>query len=324
MKNHKKCVLVTGCAGFIGSSFCERFLKEFPKTEVVGIDNFATGRKDRVIKGIIFCEGSITDDLFLEKIFKEYKPEYVFHFAALPRVSFSVENPAESTLTNVYGTALLLEKSRDYKVKRFIYSSSSSIYGGAKKLPTKESENPPDPKSPYALQKYAGEPFIQIASKLYGIDTVALRYFNVYGPWQYGDSPYSTVVSAWLEGLYFPRNKKLFIEGNGTQSRDFSYIDDVVQANILAMKAKGNLDGMAMNISSGERVTLRQIKTLIEKLTGKRLALEKRSPRLGDVLHTMADTKLARRQIGFRPRIGFEEGILNTIAWYEKRVRGLS
>ena len=198
MSMYPKSILVTGCAGFIGSNFVRQFKEQFPKVRVVGIDDFSTGRRDAVHPSIAFYEGSITDGELLDSIFKTHKPEYVIHFAAVPRVSWSVLHPAETTAANILGTVTLFEKARDYKVKRVVYSSSSSVYGGAKILPTKESENPPNPVSPYGLQKYVGEPFGKIFSDLYGLDVVSLRYFNVFGPGQYGDAPYSTVVSAWL------------------------------------------------------------------------------------------------------------------------------
>ena len=320
-KQKQKYVLVTGCAGFIGSNFVEVFKRRFPKIQVVGIDNFATGRRERVAKDITFYEGSICEPEFLERIFERHKPQYVFHFAALPRVSFSLEQPAETTRVNIYGTVLLLEKARDHKVKRFIYSSSSSLYGGAKKLPTKESENPPNPISPYAIQKYAGESFCQSFSNLFGLDTICLRYFNVFGPGQFGDSAYSTVVSAWLEGLYFPTHKDLFIEGDGSQSRDFCYVDNVVEANIKAMWAPGRLTGAAINVAHGERTNLREVKKLIEAYTGKILKLKQKPPRLGDVKHTHADISKARKLIGYQPKVKFAKGLERTVAWFEGRLK---
>ena len=324
-----KTILVTGCAGFIGSNFVKQFSaeggsatggkKEFPKTTIVGIDDFSTGRKSALDKSIIFYEGSILDEKLLEKIFKKHQPEYVFHFAALQRVSYSVENPLQTTLVNVGGTVALLEAAKNHKVKRFIYSASSAAYGGAKILPTKESENSPNPQSPYALQKYIGESFCQLFSNLYDLDTVCLRYFNVFGPGQYGDSPYSTVVSAWLEALYFPKKKLAFIEGDGNQSRDFCYVDNVVQANILAMQFKKKFNGEMFNIAHGERTTVNEVKRLIEKYTGKKLHLEKHPPRVGDVRHTHADISKARKWFGYQPKIKFEEGLKRTINWFEKR-----
>lgn len=318
MKNPKS-ILVTGCAGFIGSNFVNKFMQVYQKTEVLGIDDLSTGRKDAISDKITFYKGSIADQKILEKIFSKHKPEYVFHFAAIPRVSYSVEQPLKTTFANIDGTVALLEKAKEHNVKRVIISSSSSVYGGAKKLPTKESENLPDPKSPYAAQKYADEIFCKLFSELYGLDTACLRYFNVFGPGQYGDSAYSTVVSAWLEALYFPKNKKAFIEGNGKQSRDFCYVDNVISANMLAMDYEKNLKGEVFNVAHGERTSVNEVWKLIEKYTGKKLDLEKRPARLGDVLHTHADVSKAKKILGYKPTIKFEEGLKKTIEWFELR-----
>ncbi len=312
-------VLVTGCAGFIGSNFSKAFLARFPKTRMVGIDNFSTGRRDALSRGIVFYEGSVTDTKLLERIFRKHRPQYVFHFAAMPRVSYSMEHPAQTSDANIIGTAALLEASARHGLKRFIYSSSSSVYGGAKKLPTIEKENPPQPISPYALQKYVGELFCKMFSDLYKLDTVSLRYFNVFGPGQYGDSAYATVISGWLEGLYFPKRKKLFLEGDGRQSRDFCYVDNVVEANILAMRARRPLNGEAFNVAGGERTTLLEVKRLVEELSGKKLRPDKKPPRLGDVRHTHADISKARRLIGYRPKVTFGNGLMRTVEWFEKR-----
>lgn len=318
MKN-PKAILVTGCAGFIGSNFVRQFKKKYAKTEIIGIDDFSTGRKDAVESTITFYRGSILDAKLLEKIFSLHKPEYVFHFAALPRVSYSVEHPRETSEANIVGTVAILEAAKNHGAKRVIYSSSSSVYGGAKKLPTKESENAPNPRSPYAAQKYIGEPFCKIFSELFRLDTVCLRYFNVFGPGQYGDSPYSTVISAWLESLYFPAQKRAFIEGDGKQSRDFCYIDNVVSANILAMESKKDFCGEAINVAHGERTTVNEVRRLIERYTGKKLPLEQRPPRLGDVRHTSADISKAKRLLGYKPLKNFEEGLKETIVWQESR-----
>lgn len=318
MKNPKS-ILVTGCAGFIGSNFVKKFKELYPKTKIIGIDNFSTGRRAALDKTITFYNGSITDEKLLDKIFSKHKPQYVFHFAALPRVSYSVEKPAETTYHNIFGTVLLLEKARDYKVKRFIYSSSSAVYGGAKTLPTKESENPVNPISPYGFQKYAGEPFCKIFSELYGLDTVSLRYFNVFGPGQYGDSPYATVISAWLTALYSSKSKRPFLEGDGRQSRDFCYVENVVNANILAMKSPRPLRGETFNIGHGRRTDLLKAKKLIEEYTGKKLDLKKLPPRLGDVRHTHADISKAQKELGYRPRVNFNEGLRKTVEWYKSQ-----
>ncbi len=312
-------ILVTGCAGFIGSNFTKQFKAIFPKSTIVGVDDLSTGRKSEIDPRVLFYKGSITDEKFLDNLFEKYKPEYVFNFAALPRVSFSIQKPVETSMVNIVGTLNLLNVSKKYKVKRFIHSSSSSVYGGAKIMPTKEINNFPDPKSPYAAQKYSNEIFCRIFSDLFAIDTVSLRYFNVYGPGQYGDSPYSTVISAWLESVYFPKNKGAFIEGDGKQSRDFCYVDNVVMANILAMKCKKDLKGEVFNIAHGERTVVNDIKKMIEKYTGKKIDLEKRPKRKGDVLHTHADISKAYKFLGYKPKIKFEEGLKKTVEWFESR-----
>lgn len=314
--------MVTGGAGFIGSNFIKEFKKEFPEVVIVSIDDFSTGRRDAIDPSIQFYEGSILDGNLLERIFSKHKPAYVFHFAALPRVSYSMEYPRHTSEVNIIGTVALLEASKNHKVKRFIYSSSSSVYGGAAHLPTKESENFPNPLSPYAMQKYAGEPFCRIFSDLFQLDTVCLRYFNVFGPGQYGDSAYATVISAWLESLYFPEKKKAFIEGDGSQSRDFCYVENVVAANILAMKSKKNFGGDVFNIAHGGRTTINEIRDLLEKYTNKKLELEKRSSRVGDVRHTHADISKAKQALGYEPNISFEEGLKRMVLWFESRVKG--
>ncbi len=320
MNGAPKTILVTGCAGFIGSNFVQQFRQQFPGAEIVGIDNFSTGRRSAVHPKIVFYEGSILDKNLLEKIFAKHEPEYVFHFAAVPRVSYSVEHPRETTENNVIGTVALLEAAKDHGVKRFIYSSSSSVYGGAAKLPTKESENAPNPKSPYAFQKYAGEPLCRIFGELYGLDTVSLRYFNVFGPGQYGDSPYASVISGWLEAIYQPGSKEhSFIEGDGEQSRDFCYIDNVVEANILAMQYPKPLGGEVFNIACGDKTSINQVRALIEKYSGKKLELEQRPSRPGDIKHSYADISKAKERLGYQPKIKFEEGLQKTIEWQRSR-----
>lgn len=314
-----KTILVTGCAGFIGSNFVPQFKEQFPQTDIIGLDDFSTGRPGAVDKGIVFYEGSILDAALLEKIFSTHKPEYVFHFAALPRVSFSVEHPTETSQANIVGTVALIEAAKNHGVKRLIFSSSSAVYGGAKTLPTSESENPPEPKTPYAWQKHVCEPLCKIAYELYGLDTACLRYFNVFGPGQYGDSAYSTVISSWLESLYFPKNKKAFLEDDGEQSRDFCYVDNVVQANILAMKCEQPLKGDVFNVAHGERTTVNEVKKLIEEFTGKKLDLECRDPRIGDIRHTHADISKAKEILGYEPKIKFAEGLRRAVAWFESR-----
>lgn len=314
-------ILVTGITGFIGSNFAKQFKDRFSNAAIIGIDNFSSGRKDVLPSDIISYEGSITDIVLLDKIFATHKPDYVFHFAAVPRVSYSVVYPVETTDVNVTGTVAILHIAKKHGVKRVIFSSSSSVYGGAKVLPTKENENQPDPKSPYAAQKLCGEIFCKMFSELFELDTVCLRYFNVFGPGQYGDSAYSTVISAWLEALYFPQNKKAFIEGDGSQSRDFCYVDNVVLANILAMKSTKLFKGEAFNIAHGERTTVNEVRDLVQEYSGRKLILEERPTRAGDVAHTHADISKAKEWFGYEPKTNFTDGLKETVKWFETRIK---
>jgi nucleoside-diphosphate-sugar epimerase len=319
---NSKTILVTGCAGFIGANFTRQFRLRYPQSTVIGIDNFSTGRKEAVTEDIVFYEGSVLEDILLNKIFRTHRPEYIFHFAALPSVAHSLEFPRRSTEVNVVGTVALLEASKKYGVTRFIYSSSSSIYGGAKKLPTKESDNPPNPKSPYAVQKYVNEPFCQVFSNLFGMDTISLRYFNAFGPGQFGTSAYASVIPAWLNSIYFPSSGKgAYIEGDGSQSRDFCYVDNIVDANILAMKTKGPFQGDVFNIAHGKQTSLKEVVVLIEKYSGYKLNPEIRPARLGDIKHSCADITKAERTLGYQPSISFEEGLKKTIEWFKLRAK---
>lgn len=312
-------ILVTGCAGFIGSNFVNIYTKRFPKDSVIGIDDLSTGKKENLNSKIVFYEGSILDTKLLNKISKKHQFEYIIHFAALPSVFYSVENPFLTSQINTLGTINLLELSRKRKVKRFIFSSSAAVYGNTTTVPIKEKTASKKPLSPYSLQKLSSEQFCQLFSKLYNLETICLRYFNVYGPGQHGNSAYSTVVSAWLEALYFPKNKKAFIEGNGQQTRDFCYVNDVVNANILALKSKNKFCGEAVNIASGRKTTIIEIKNVIEKLTGLKLDLEKRPARSGDIKHSLADIKLAKKLINFRAQTQLNYGLKETIKWFIKR-----
>jgi nucleoside-diphosphate-sugar epimerase len=315
----KNVILVTGCAGFIGSNFVRHCRLQFPEITIVGIDDLSTGRREAIDPSIIFYEGSILDADFVEQIFAKHGPEYVFHFAALPRVSFSVQFPRKTTEANVVGTITVLEAARRHGAKRFIYSSSSSVYGGAEVLPMREDTHPSNPKSPYAAQKYLGEINCRIYSDIHGMDTVSLRYFTVFGPGQFGDSPYSTVVAAWLESLYFPDKKAGFVEGDGEQSRDFCYVDNVVQANLRAMQSERRFDGVMMNIAHGRQTSVNQLREKIEAITGKTIALEKRPARVGDVRHTFADITRARTLLGYDPMVDIDEGLRRTVEWFENR-----
>ena len=297
----------------------KQFSQRFPKAKIIGIDDLSTGRKDALDPAITFYKGSILDEKLIEKIFTKHKPEYVFHFAALPRVFDTIEHPRHTSEVNIIGTVALLEASKNHRVKRFVYSSSSLVYGNDTKLPMKESENAFDPKYPYSVQKYVGEPFCKIFSELFGLDTVCLRYFTVFGPGQYGDSPYSTVICAWLESLYFPKNKKAFITGDGNQSRDFCHVNNVVWANILATASKRRFVGEVFNVGSGSPIRLNEVKKFVEKYTGKQLVLARLPKRIGDVRHTCADIAKAKRLLGYKPITDFGAGLKQTIEWFKAR-----
>ncbi|MEK7654182.1 MAG: NAD-dependent epimerase/dehydratase family protein [Patescibacteria group bacterium] len=314
-----KSILVTGAAGFIAGNFIRKFQKEYPKTEIIGLDNFFNSTLEAVPAGITFYEGSIRDEQMLEKIFSKHKPEYVFSFGAMSYVPLSVEKPVETSDVNITGTILLFKKSADHGVKRVIHSSSSAVLGTAKYYPTNEKDNLPDPVSPYAAQKLATEPFGKVFGEIYGLDVASLRYMNVFGPGQYGRSPYSTVVSAWLEAMYFPQNKKAVIYGDGTITRDYCYVDDVVDANIGCMKFDEKFNGEVFNIGSGVSYSVNQVHEKIEQLTGKKLPLEKMPPRPGDPQSTLADTSNAKEWFGYEPKVSFDEGLKRTIAWFEQR-----
>lgn len=311
-----KTILVTGCTGFIGSNFVTQFKKKYPKVEIIGISTSEHIRDDISELPVTLYKGSITNTELLETIFSKHKPEYVFHLAGNPRVGYALEQPRVSTELHVVGTIALLEASKKYNVKRFIYASSVAVYGDSKKIPLKESQTPVVHKSPHSLQKFTCEQFCKIFSESLGLDTVCLRYFQIFGPGQYG---YSSVISTWLESLYFPKAKKAFIEGDGSQSRDFCYIDNVVNANILAMKSKTNFNGDVINIASGSKIKLNDIRTLIEKYTGKKLDLEERPARKGEAKDSCADITKAKELLGYTPKIQFEKGLKLTVEWFKKR-----
>lgn len=311
-----KSILVTGSAGFIGSNFVNFIINKKPDIKVVGVDNLSTGKKSSINPKSIFYKTSILNSKTIDSIFKKHKPEYVFHFAALPRVSYSIKEPVFTAKTNINGTITLLENSLKHGVKRFVYSSSSSVYGNIKKIPTTEDEAGQDFTSPYSLQKFTSEQYCRLYSKVYGLDTVSLRYFSVYGPGQYGNSPYSTVISAWLNTLV--SNDVGFLEGDGKQTRDFCFVEDVVQANYKSMICKKPLKGIALNIGGGKRVNLLEVKKLIEKVSNKKLNIEKRKKRLGDIKDSCANISLATKTIGYKPGTELYEGLTKTWNWYKK------
>ncbi|GBD34498.1 UDP-N-acetylglucosamine 4-epimerase [bacterium HR35] len=289
-------VLVTGGAGFIGSHLVNRLIKEGYK--VIVIDNLSSGKKENLNPKAIFYKVDICN---LERILPLFKGvDYVFHLAANPHIIFSIEHPIETHKVNVDGTLNILYASYKNKVKRLIFASTSAVYGKQKNLPLKESMIP-NPISPYGLHKLIGEYYCKIFSSLYDLETVSLRYFNVYGPRMDPEGPYALVIGRFLK--LKKEGKPLTIYGDGKQTRDFVYVDDVVEANILAMKSKKVGKGEVINICYGKNYSINYIAKLIG---GKRVYLPARK---GEMKHTLGDNSLARKLLGWKPKVSLEEGI---------------
>ena len=311
-----KHALVTGGAGFIGSNLVAELLRRGVKVDVV--DNMSNGHEEFVPRGCKLYVDDFASDTTLARISSGVY-DVVFHLAAIPRVSYSVEYPLETHETNVNSTLKLMNACRD-NVKRFVFASSSSVYGGADELPTPTSA-PKNPKSPYALQKAIIEDYLKLYHSLYGLDSVCLRFFNVFGPNQLGDSPYSTAVSAWLTAIH--AGKSMRSDGDGTQSRDMCYVDNVVDACIRGGETDGVLGAEAVNVACGDRTTN---KSILEFLLSKYPdAKYHEAPwRPGDVMHTQADVTRTKELLGFVPIVRFWEGLERTVKWYEENWQVIS
>jgi nucleoside-diphosphate-sugar epimerase len=308
-------VLVTGGAGFIGSNLTEALLKKGWVVRV--LDNFSTGKRENLVfdegyPSLEMIEGDICDLSTCQKAMREV--DYVFHQAALPSVQRSVEDPEASNAINVGGTLNILLAARDEKVKRVIYASSSSIYGDTPTLPKHEEMNP-HPLSPYALQKYVGEQYCRLFHELYGLDTISLRYFNIFGPKQDPNSLYSAVIPKFIDALVHDRPPTIF--GDGEQSRDFTYIENVVQANLLAMSAQ-RLHGEAINIACGKRTSLNQLLGILKEILGSAQSPVHEEPRKGDVRHSLADIRKGKEVINYAPIVGIETGLKKTVEFFKK------
>lgn len=305
--------LVTGGAGFIGSNLVEALVAKGERVRV--LDNFATGKRANIqpwLHKIELIEGSITR---LEDCQRAVEGvDYVLHQAALPSVPKSIAMPLESNEANVVGTLNMLVAARDARVKRFVYAASSSAYGDTPTLPKVESM-PSAPKSPYAVQKYAGELYLKVFYDAYGLETVGLRYFNIFGPRQDPTSYYSAVIPKFTSAILEGRRPTVF--GDGSQSRDFTFIENVVEANILACHADKRCAGRVMNIACGDRITLVELVNVINHGLGTDLPPKFDPERAGDVKHSMADVSLAKELIGYVPKVRFPEGIARTLKWYQ-------
>ncbi len=309
-------VFVTGGAGFIGSNLTEALLKKGHRVRV--LDNFSSGKKENLIfdKGystLEMIEGDIRDFTLCQRVMKDI--EYVFHQAALPSVQRSVEDPLNSNSVNVEGTLNILIAARDARVKKVIYASSSSIYGDTPTLPKKENM-PPNPLSPYALQKYVGEQYCRLFFHLYGLETLSLRYFNIFGPKQDPTSIYSAVIPRFIDALV--KGDPPIIFGDGEQSRDFTYIDNVVQANLLAMAAD-HLNGEVVNIACGKRISLNQLLSILKNVLSSKVSPVYQEPRIGDVKHSLADISKGKKLLNYIPQVETAVGLKRTVEFFQKR-----
>jgi nucleoside-diphosphate-sugar epimerase len=309
-------ILVTGGAGFIGSHIVDRLLDEGLKVRV--LDNCSTGEKKNLAqhqnkKSFQFIEGDIRNFDLVKKTVKG--ADAVIHEAALVSVTRSVENPLLSNEVNVTGTVNLLKACVDAHVKRFIYASSCAVYGDTETLPNHENLTP-KPLSPYAADKLAAENYAKVFHDVYGLETVSLRYFNVYGPRQkYG--PYSGVISIFINLLL--ENKPPIIYGDGKQTRDFINVKDVVEANMLALSKRKTV-GEVFNISTGEATTINKLTETIQKIMGKTfLKPVHTEPRPGDIKHSYGDISKARRKLEYEPKVQLEKGLSELVKWYSKQ-----
>jgi len=308
--------LVTGGAGFIGSALVHRLLDLGHSVRVV--DNFSTGFRrnlDNCLDRIELVEGDLAELAVCEA--SAQGVEYVLHQAAIPSVQRSVEDPLSSHRANVTATLNMLVAARNAQVKRFVFASSSSVYGDSETLPKVETM-PEKPLSPYALTKLAGEKYCELFHRIYGLATVSLRYFNVFGPRQDPHSPYSAVISRFVEAAL--RGRRPIVYGDGEQSRDFTYVDDVVEANLLACHAD-DLGGMVFNAGTGRRHTLNNLLSSLSTIVGRPLEPEYSNPRVGDVRHSQAGIEKAQRFLKFKSKVSFQEGLERTVDWFRKSLK---
>jgi UDP-glucose 4-epimerase len=308
--------LVTGVAGFIGTTLARAILARGGR--VRGFDNFSTGKRDNLVDILDRIDFQEADLLDLDALHRACRGvDYVLHQAAIPSVPRSVLDPIGNNRANVDGTLNLLVASRDAKVKRVIYAGSSSAYGDTPTLPKRE-DMLPNPISPYAVAKLAGEYYMASFFQCYGLETVCLRYFNVFGPRQDPTSPYSGVLAKFITQMLNREQPTIF--GDGTQSRDFTYVENVVDANLLACNAEAKqAAGRTFNVATGRRTDLNQTFQLLKKLTGYSGEAKYSAGRAGDVKHSLADISQAERHFGYKPKVDFEVGLGRTIEWYRGR-----
>jgi nucleoside-diphosphate-sugar epimerase len=302
---------VTGGAGFIGSNTVDEIVRR--GHSVVVLDDLSGGKEENLAEvrnKITFIKGSITELEIVRKAFHE--ADYVLHLAARTSVPRSVKDPIETNRVNIDGTLNVLVAARDAKVKRVVFAASSSAYGETAELPKTEAMQPA-PISPYGVSKFVGELYAQVFGRCYGLENVCLRYFNVFGPRQDPGSPYSGVLSRFI--TCFLDGAQPVVYGDGEQSRDFTYVENVVQANLLACEAPG-ASGKVFNIGTGARITLNETLRLLEQITGKSIDAKYDPPREGDIRDSQAEIALGRSILGYDPCVAFEEGLRRTCDWY--------
>ena len=309
--------LITGIGGFIGSSLARELLAR--GEQVRGVDNFSTGKKENLTdiqNRVDFREADILDLDAMRQACQGV--DFVLHQAAIPSVPKSVLDPLGSNRANVDGTVNVLIAARDAKVKRVVYAASSSAYGDTPTLPKHEGMKP-DPISPYAVAKLASEQYMVSFYRCYGLETVCLRYFNIFGPRQDPTSPYSGVLAKFITVML--RGEQPSIYGDGEQSRDFTYIDNAVEANLLGCKAPASkAAGQVFNVATGRRVNLNETFELLQGLTGFRGKPKYGPERGGDIKHSLADISKAEQGLGYKPKVDFEEGLRRTVNWYREQV----
>jgi nucleoside-diphosphate-sugar epimerase len=307
--------LVTGGAGFIGSHLVEELVTRGESVRV--LDNFSTGKRENLepwLDRIEVIEGGVEDQEVCKKAVLGV--EFVLHQAALCSVPRSVKNPLATNTSNVTGTLNLLWAGKEAGLARFVCAGSSAVYGESEVLP-KEENMTPNPCSPYAVSKLVKEHYCKVFYRLYGLETVVLRYFNVYGSRQDPDSPYAAVIPAFAQSLI--RGRRARIYGDGEQSRDFTYVKDCVQANLRACAA-AEAAGEVVNIASGKRITITDLYNRIGGLLGKRDRPTYEAPRSGDVRHSLADITKAKKLLGYEPRYTIDQGLQDAIQWYERHL----
>ena len=332
-------ILVTGGAGFIGSHLVEALVKRGQQVRI--LDNLSTGKKENLAEATGFPMLDLRDSSAKSAFFPlGEKAEfffgdisdldicrqgcegitYVFHQAALGSVQRSVEDPLSTHRANATGTLNILQAAREARVRRVIYASSSSVYGNIssdpeESIPKRESLNP-HPQSPYAATKLMGEVYCRVFSELYGLETVSLRYFNVFGPRQDPYSIYSAVIPKFITALL--ESKPPVIYGDGNQSRDFTYVDNVVQANLLAIERPG-IAGQVLNIACGQQTSINGLLSMLQNISGEKISPRYESPRTGEVRHSFASIDLAKSRLGYEAKIGMPEGVLATWHWFRKK-----